>query len=113
MYEADLQQLGSSPAACGAPGGYNGTALGYDCPLFARKFQRDTASAVYNLFRSCTTGLNITNAGLCAEGASEIGDQRVGNEQLARRELGEVSRKMLGRGRVAVVPAWHEEQDWL
>ncbi|BDA47491.1 probable glycosyltransferase BC10 at C-terminar half [Coccomyxa sp. Obi] len=112
VYEADLQQLGSSPGACGGPGGYNGTALGYDCPLFARKFPRETASAVYNLFRSCTTGLNITNAGLCAEGAAEIGDQRVGNEHLARRELGEGSRKMLVKGR-AVVPPWQEEQDWL
>ncbi|CAL8472071.1 g11613 [Coccomyxa elongata] len=113
VYEADLQQLGSSPGACAAAGGYNGSALSYDCPLFARKFPRETASAVYNLFRSCTTGLNITNAGLCAEGAAEIGDQRVGNEHLARRELGEGSRKMLVGGRAVVVPPWHEEQDWL
>lgn len=113
MYEADLQQLGRSVGACAAAAGYNGSALGYDCPLFARKFPRETASAVYNLFRSCTTGLNITNAGLCAEGAAEIGDQRVGNEHLARRELGEGSRKMLGGGRAVVVPPWHEEQDWL
>ena len=30
--------------------GYNRTALGYDCPLFARKFPRETASTLVDLF---------------------------------------------------------------
>jgi hypothetical protein len=112
VHEAEVQNLGSGPEACLLPA-YNGSALGYDCPLFARKFPRETASAVYNLFRSCTTGLNVTNTGLCAEGAAENLDQRVSNEHLNRRELGEGSRRMLGRQRPGMVSKEQEELNWL
>ncbi len=111
MHEANLGRLGSSPGVCSLSS-YNGSALGYDCPLFARKFPRETASAVYNLFRSCTTGLNITNSGLCAEGAADILDQRVSNEHSSRRELREGVRKLLGRRAEAASASW-EEPGWL
>ncbi|EIE23577.1 hypothetical protein COCSUDRAFT_41776 [Coccomyxa subellipsoidea C-169] len=111
VHEANLGRLGSSRGVCSLPS-YNGSALSYDCPLFARKFPRETASAVYNLFRSCTTGLNITNSGLCAEGAADILDQRVSNEHLSRRELREGVRKMLGRRAESVSASW-EEPGWL
>ncbi|KAK9905675.1 hypothetical protein WJX75_004479 [Coccomyxa subellipsoidea] len=45
VHEAEVQNLGSGPEACLLPA-YNGSALGYDCPLFARKFPRETASAM-------------------------------------------------------------------
>lgn len=118
LHEAELE--GIAPEACAAPG-YNGTALGYDCPLFARKFPRETASAVYNLFRSCTTGLNVTNSGLCADGAADIPDQRVSNALpvAGRREFRrERARRMLGQASRGF-PGWpaeqprREEQGWL
>ena len=38
-------------------GGYDTSALGYDCPLFARKFPRETAAAVIDLFQRCPAPL--------------------------------------------------------
>lgn len=86
MHTSELQRaLDSSEPACDVARSYNSTALGYDCPIFARKFPRDTASAVYNLLRGCSTGLNITNTGECPEGDEDIPDQRVSKQQSSHR----------------------------
>ena len=74
--------------ACSRPG-YNTTALTYDCALFARKFPSYTASAAQHLLASCSSGLNITNDGVCDESAEEIPHQRVSSAgaHVARRML--------------------------
>jgi hypothetical protein len=85
MLTSELEQLMlSDPDACAVPA-YNSSLLGYLCPVFARKFPRETASAVYNLLHSCSTGLNITNSGKCPEGGEEIPNQRVGSEHSSLR----------------------------
>ena len=74
--------------ACNWPG-YNATALTYDCALFARKFPSYTASAAQHLLAGCSSGLNITNDGVCDESAEEIPHQRVSSTgaHIARRML--------------------------
>ena len=67
--------------------GYNASALTYDCALFARKFPSYTASAAQHLLASCSSGLNITNDGLCDESAEEIPHQRVSSAHAARHIL--------------------------
>ena len=67
--------------------GYNSSALTYDCALFARKFPSYTASAAQHLLASCSSGLNITNDGVCDKSAEEIPHQRVSGAHTARRIL--------------------------
>lgn len=44
----------ASGGGCRLPaGGYDTGALSYDCPLFARKFPRETAATVSGLFQRC------------------------------------------------------------
>ena len=74
--------------ACHRPG-YNSSALTYDCALFARKFPSYTASAAQHLLASCSSGLNITNDGVCDKSAEEIPHQRVSGTHTARRVLNE------------------------
>ena len=58
MRASELSKQPSSTAKGGRGGGacregaagYNRTALGYDCPLFARKFPRETAGTVLDLY---------------------------------------------------------------
>ena len=113
--------------ACSRPG-YNATALTYDCALFARKFPSYTASAAQHLLASCGSGLNITNDGVCDEGAEEIPHQRVssagahvarrmlrGDEDAWPQHLIDVSERWGGKqqeglGAQQHIPAWLEDR---
>lgn len=56
--------------------------LGYDCPIFARKFPPDARNAVFDLLSRCDTTLCITNDGDCGTG------RRIAPAASARRLLG-------------------------
>lgn len=58
--------------------------LGYQCPLFARKFPREASNVVVNVLKDCRSGLFITNNGNCS---NEIPEQRVAQEKSQRRLL--------------------------
>ena len=40
--------------------------LGYQCPLFARKFPADTAEALHKLMGDCRNRLRIVNGAQCS-----------------------------------------------
>ena len=60
-------------------------ALGYECPVFARKFPKNTASVVYNLLKSCEHELCIANDGNCTD---SIPEQSVRHNATSRVMLG-------------------------
>ena len=60
-------------------------ALGYECPVFARKFLKNTASVVYNLLKSCEHELCIANDGNCTD---SIPEQSVRHNATSRVMLG-------------------------
>ena len=65
MHVSELNGSAAGGNACQLhAAGYNSSALGYDCALFARKFPRDTARARWS---ACSAGaLACTNGSMCS-----------------------------------------------
>jgi hypothetical protein len=52
---ARSSRTGAKGGSCSLPpGDYDTRALGYDCPLFARKFPKMTAATIHGLLSRCS-----------------------------------------------------------
>ncbi|KAK9823184.1 hypothetical protein WJX72_000908 [[Myrmecia] bisecta] len=78
QHDLDVQTVGqlfikpdaTTQLICEAPAPTYNHTLTSHCPLFARKFPKDTVAAVFDLLRSCDHDLAIVNNGTCEGQAS-------------------------------------------